>query len=373
MLFNYLIVKDSMQYKNNSYLQLLPPLMFDEMSNSMNNFQELLNKENFTDAESEEIFGLTKEKLIEDFYDKHFRFVKNLNQLRSGKINKAIISNSKDGLSINMFNGVDNNSLITEEVKNKNKDVLKSNFEAIKDSGVFSLIPRIVTKKDKDGKDVQKEENKIGFPLYFKRTVVQDEIKTLKLYKLSELGGKPFTYDMIDSELNIPIGVSAKYTEVSVLGNTNADVLPFALDIAALETIAKLDISKKIMVKPTKKIVGAMQDLSDMSDKDILASAPASIFREPNISKALGTEEYDELDTPDDLSDEEITAGLEMFERKQSKFNPAPTQIDLSNFQKQNDFWVNPSTGEKLSQQIYQSLKEAEESKKVQQDKKTDC
>lgn len=96
-MFKYLIIKDSMLFQNQSFIKLIDPILFQEVSDNLDKVQELFNKENPSNSNYKEVFGKTRFAMESDFAKKFGMHSTNYFDLKSAKkIN--LLANQKSAI-----------------------------------------------------------------------------------------------------------------------------------------------------------------------------------------------------------------------------------------------------------------------------------
>lgn len=289
-LFDYLIVKDGLMFKNKSFIKMVPTLMFREMSdatgmatkllaaNSAEEYKRILRElaaleivdregnyvDYFTDKEKQsfndafrandlmkaknmlynKVFGMDYNNLYNSFeriYATDVRFQYNLDLARTKIVNSKGVTKSPDGLTFhkdekNIYMHV---ALFTDKLRSleKGSDARKAYFvESLDDIGRAGFS---VAEKDEDN-----DEGKIY--LNFKKFMrVREADKNYYLYQLVAVDRDGKRYQgagmTADGEL-IPRGVYAVYQRVQPVGTANstgvADLGPRPSKEQVMQTIA---------------------------------------------------------------------------------------------------------------------------------------
>jgi hypothetical protein len=264
-LFDYLIVKDGLMFKNKSFIKMLPTIMFKEMSEATDHATKLMGsktlyeygklikelaanpivdregnetpyfskkeKDQYNDwfktgalgkvreALYEKVFGMNSNELYNKFENIYATDVTNQFNIsyirptigKAKKLAKAINFEDKGKImNINLFDEKHKALRGTEEGNKYLKDVIDELGEV-----GFSTDSEKALVKDK-------EINKLS--IQFKKYILVQGTKGKKLFQLTSVfrDGKTFTgAEMTDTGDMIPKGVSAQYKEVIPVGTSN--------------------------------------------------------------------------------------------------------------------------------------------------------
>ena len=248
-LIHYLLVKDGMQFKNNSFLNAVPAFMFDRILSSISTGHSILKSKTSTTANYSLVFGKSSEELANDFV--HGYLLSNQNNWLLPTIKniekeetKPVHINKEGDLIINLFQGikrfinkkgenvikgkkykftVEGKSIFVNQ-KSKEYSVLAKNIGYLSNKG-FTFNTVI---------DGNKKYLEIIFPLYIKNTYF-DGFKNSysKTFELQETGReKRFSksgdiMNMLDDEDLTAKGYQAVYKEVEPVGSNQVTPISF--------------------------------------------------------------------------------------------------------------------------------------------------
>jgi len=80
-IFNYMIIKDGMQFKNNSISRFIATFMYNNMSLNLNNLINDIKQDKISNEKSQELFGLDKADVVEDALARIFLYRENIYDL----------------------------------------------------------------------------------------------------------------------------------------------------------------------------------------------------------------------------------------------------------------------------------------------------
>lgn len=265
-LFNYLIVKDNLQFKNNSFVRQIEPHFLHKVSKSLDVVQDLLSND-VTEHTFKETFGVSKEELIREFTEVYMRDSTNAFNLKS-VVDFDVAKKMKDAV-LTKLTSKEEVSEMTAEEKSEAKDfidrsTLEENaplfFDRDENGRGIASIDIFKNTKFAKGNEDQKSENSrlvkanisallsikglfeynedtklIKFPLvFYRRYKVGDSTRKvyyiLKSYKTKVTkDGKTKYITLPANNLNgtqINEGVSAEYAEISTVGSY--EIAPYA-------------------------------------------------------------------------------------------------------------------------------------------------
>lgn len=265
-LFNYLIVKDNLQFKNNSFVRQIEPHFLHKVSKSLDVVQDLLSND-VTEHTFKETFGVSKEELIREFTEVYMRDSTNAFNLKS-VVDFDVAKKMKDAVLTKLTSKEEVDEMTAEE-KSEAKDfidrsTLEENaplfFDRDENGRGIASIDIFKNTKFAKGNEDQKSENSrlvkanisallsikglfeynedtklIKFPLvFYRRYKVGDSTRKvyyiLKSYKTKVTkDGKTKYITLPANNLNgtqINEGVSAEYAEISTVGSY--EIAPYA-------------------------------------------------------------------------------------------------------------------------------------------------
>lgn len=255
-LFNYLVIKDGLQFKNNSISKYIAAFMYRTVSDSMNNIVDVVKSDNVTDSKFIETFGVSKMKMVNDIMDITFRYKEHsydyVPYLKSKP--KRILKEDGDNLIFNLYEGVQfvNSKNVSwedidevEKKKLENDKVLESNKKSIEKS-IFTLVG-----------------GRVKFPAYIK---VKDSY-----YKLTDVNFKGGDYSDSKNLLDIvdnsgqAIGYNAKYEKITTFGvrDLNPYMLSVDENLEADKIFQENKLKKESRKKPVKSAEESLGNLSE--------------------------------------------------------------------------------------------------------------
>jgi len=249
-LVHYLLVKDGMQFANNTFLSAIPAFMFDQILNSISAGHRLLKSETATTSSYDLIFGMGAKELANEFAEGYLKSNKNgwllpqITSVTSDETRPGHID-SDGNLQLNMFAGV--NSYMNQKgekvvkgkkfkFKRKGKSIFidttsKEYKRLVTNIGELSNMGVIFTAIDVDGKT----HLEMNMPLYFRnqyqdafgRTYTKD-FQLNQAYKESQFSQTGDVLNMLEGEELIVKGWQATYVPVELVGSNQATAVAFA-------------------------------------------------------------------------------------------------------------------------------------------------
>ena len=234
-LFNYLIVKDGLQFRTNSFVKYISPFMFREISKSNKKITSALSDlEGFKNQETfESVFGTNPTNFLYSFLEATLRHSENQMDTIYFRDNSKIQSKTTEDkatmaifrteevrpdknitkrIIFNIFQATEKDPE-TNKLSEKGREQFKTNVKALSDFGLNSKSEKYTTKEGEEKTKVQFE-----FPLYI-------NVRGEGLFKLSVLDKETYEGNFIESgptldeSETIPSGTKAVYIKVSTLGN----------------------------------------------------------------------------------------------------------------------------------------------------------
>jgi hypothetical protein len=324
MLFNYLLVKDSGIFRNNSFIQLIPPYMFTEMSAALDKMVPVLSGN--LSSQYDQVFGATHSELINEFFDLYLPYKRHMDYLNSGRnvfkyLADIAVTNPDNSITLDIsrnfanFNmkepttfrsgsEVEADAKEYEQVKSKRK----TRLDNIDRTGIFSTVN--VTNKDKT-----KPFKAIESPLYFYHTVStfspsgQEESKETTLYKVTHVDGKPIKPSEIKS--GRVIGHSIQFSPISLIGAENHEWLPFLTDLATAKMVSNYKITG----------YGIVQNIPDPEED-------GPNFEGPNFDRDPSPDELEAIDSAFEPSvDSDLPDSSPMLNLTSEELGETPVNI----------------------------------------------
>jgi len=261
-LIHYLLLKDGLQYTRDTFIDIIPVPLLDDILNVSGNVTELFNNEQISDSQFVNMFGNTKNELLREWVEGYSQSRGNiyfLTQVKrmKGKYAHAQIftpdtkkrdrnskpillhKDSKDGLwEIEMNANHKKGKISKKDTRKKGKYYSKERtVDERREKNTYKILDatKLKTKsievRDKGG--TTKKIELIGFPQEVKMDVntnkkSKGDVRTFKLvylYTPTEAGSYE---DMINfNEDNIAYGLHAKYEEVKALGSMQQNSIGF--------------------------------------------------------------------------------------------------------------------------------------------------
>jgi len=249
-LMHYLLVKDGMQFKNNTFLSAIPGFMFDRVLNAISAGHTLLKSTTATDSSYNLVFGKSSEMLANDFVEGYLKSNQNgwlLPMVKSITTDEAQAAhiNKEGNLIVNMFNGVKS---FTEQ---KGTKVIKGKKYKFQREGKSIFVDQ----KSKQYKALAKNMGQLGgmgfkfenikkgekalelvLPLYV-RNIYKDDfgttyVKNFELqqtYREKRFSKSGDIMNMLDGEELVAKGYQAVYVPVELVGSNQVTPVSFAL------------------------------------------------------------------------------------------------------------------------------------------------
>lgn len=320
-LFDYLIVKDGLQFKNKSFIKMLPTIMFKEMSEATDNATKLM-----AASSLHEYSKLIKELAAQNIVDKEGNFVDYFTKAEKDTYNKLFkegkIGEIRENLYQKVF-GMDSNELYGKFEKIYATDVTNQfnvafirptakggkkakgiNFEdagktmninlfdekhkglrgteegnkylasVITELGNAGFDSKSEAGKNKEGEDVNK------LSLQFKKFILVQGTKAKRLFQLNSVfrDGKTLTGSaMTAMGEQIPNGVSAQYKEVQSVGTSNTSGMA---DLGARPT--REELMKNVDIK-TQQAPVVQTETPDNTHTDATEKEPVTPQPNENV------------------------------------------------------------------------------------------
>ena len=296
-IFNYLIVKDGLQFKSGSFIKFIPNAVFSDILNSSNKVNELMKLSTTTSNQEElskkyiSLFGVDQKGLFNEFSKVYLSNINNsfhipqITNIVKNKVSKQAINfkdDTKTQLKIDIFADTrddDFESFTTnkyvggleslreqagpETQGNFVKDNFSRNLNDVKESG-FSI--RGEKGKNKKGEDITKL--LVQFPYVIK---VQDGSLT-RYYRLESVGKKTsknteenVVSNFINSDSNLAEGTKAVYKEFNLKGVRNQT--PIA------EMFGEIPDAKNFLKKPNSVLGMSIKDYQQMSQNPTMLNS----------------------------------------------------------------------------------------------------
>lgn len=273
-MFNYLIVKDNLEFKNNTFIKYIAPFMFDKLSDSLDGVVSELSKDKF---DSKKVLGSIMDEISYNFRK---LFVANEAKSYSKKLIYKDLKNHKNGFTIN-----DKNDTITFDLFQKlDKKLLKKRDEYIKEQtaallekneGVI-LSTDVIDKSFKNFEKLSKAvaENRVTLDQLFPTKLIGG--KNVNAFPQFVKFGKDLyelvSFSNLQGEVAHPInksihyGTNAKYSLVDSIGSKK--VTPFAYDT--------YEEAKIIDEQLTHYVPAEVKDITDVDFNEDDNSEPSS-------------------------------------------------------------------------------------------------
>lgn len=245
-LFNYLIVKDGLQFKSGSFLKLIPNFMFYDMLRGTTKANEIMKLDTKSlsqkelDEKYKEVFNLTQAELFNNFTDIYLSNINNafhipqITKIVKNNVEKPSIkytNNLQNELVIDIFAAVRNETIneymigdkwVTEVINTEGKleevekDRFVNNLQDIKESGF--IIDNVI---ETDGTDTKKR-LKVNFPYVITVPKGNKQKAYYKLVRVDNKRGKVTeskASNFISRSETMAKGTKAVYQEIKLKGS----------------------------------------------------------------------------------------------------------------------------------------------------------
>ena len=393
-LVHYLLVKDGMQFKSNTFLNVVPAFMFDQVLRSISAGHTLFKSSTKTDGSYDLVFGKTPTELANDFTEGYLKSQQNnwllpiVQRITKDETKAAHID--KDGnLRLKMFNGVP--SYINKrgekvikgrklkiqkegkkyfiDTKTKAYKQISQNISDLSDHGI-TFNPIVV-----NGETIYE----MNLPLYL-RNVYRDNfgsvhVKTFELnqtYREKRFSKSGDIMNMLDGEDLIAKGWEAVYTPVETTGSNQSTAIAFALGevpeyqalrakyqtdpIDALikglgveglsEELSKLDLSGDALQGIYNQAVAAGAAVKT-TDKGVTINGK-SITSDTEVKDPTEDFDYNIEDLSPDVLKDQIKGTqllLDLYAKKNEESPKSDVEIKVIR-----DWWNNPNTNKFAAQ-----------------------
>tara|TARA_R110001592_G_scaffold315323_2_gene591252 strand:- start:6352 stop:21756 length:15405 start_codon:yes stop_codon:yes gene_type:complete len=396
-LVHYLLVKDGMQFKNNTFLNAVPGFMFDRVLNSISAGHTLLKSKTATEQSYNLVFGKSSEQLANDFVEGYLKSNQNswllpvVKSITTDKAKPAHI-NKEGNLIINIFNGVKS---FTE---NKGTKVIKGKKYKFQREGKSIFVDQ----KSKQYKALAKNINQLGgmgftfeeinkgekplelvLPLYI-RNIYTDDFGTqyVKIFELQKTyREKRFSksdnfINMLDGEDLVAKGYQAEYAPVELVGSNQVTPVSFALgEVPTYKSLRdkyksdpmdnlinslNLDQIEEDIKSLANMDAAAMQDLYNQAtnsgspvsntNKSIMING-VNINNDPKISDPADNFDYDSPVMNKDVLNDQIAGTQLLMDLLSAKENEKSNKSDVE-IAAIREWWADVKT-DKYSAQKY--------------------
>ena len=276
-LFNYLIAKDGLQFKNESFINIMPAQMFTNYSKASERVKQLLNTTNPTDEQYQEVFGKSETEIADEFQEMFVRDFTNLFDVTYVKdelnsTNFPVVRNEDGTITFDLFKGWENLSkddlmvALSEAVDPETgeplpdamvRDMLKGklseqNLETfLKNREQLSNLFAVYVQKV-DGVNINKVHFKDGF------TAAGEEAKG-KVWVLKSVedstkvkGKRVVIPGQRAEKTGLKAGIKATYELKPFLGDRYNKVVPYGMGLEVSETITQ----DKLKAQTTTEVEG---------------------------------------------------------------------------------------------------------------------
>ena len=246
-MFNYLLVKDGGQFKNGSFIKMLPPFIFKDIMNKIGTTNEAMK----SNSSYESLFGkgVNEQSLLTEFLKGYTTHIANkkliLNVPYSDSTRKLIVKQKLQGegnsIVVNAFGDIRANNNNTTDKKiggfsEVEKQKLKDNKEKLSEAG-FTM-----------------NDGSLSFPMAFQQG---NRLYTLKeVYQKNEEEGKwkpVLTDSFLAKGEFVPTGLKAKYVETEWTGSKNQ--FPAASAIGPVPVYKLSEMEQKYKNRLDKSVV----------------------------------------------------------------------------------------------------------------------
>jgi len=286
-LFNYLVAKDALQFKNNSFINIMPAAMFKAYSRASKGVLELLNKE-ATEQEYKEMFGKSLEELTDEFVELSVRDAANYSNLlfyKEGafKPEMPVTKNEDGSITFDMFKGWQAGYTATEisaiqeesvdpetgEVKSW-EEVKKSLQGKVQEENLAKFISNLtnlnemfaLTTEVVGGKSYTRIKFLDGFRMKDSKGVYV--LKSVEVSKKTKEGVE-FTEKTREAD-GSKVGIRATYVLKETLGDKYNKVVPYGIGLEEAEKVAQSKLPKK---EKTQDINGESEPLMEQANNPL--------------------------------------------------------------------------------------------------------
>jgi len=276
-LFNYLIAKDGLQFKNESFINIMPAQMFTNYSKASESVKKLLNTPSATNEDYMKVFGKSKAEVTDEFQEMFVRDYNNIYDVTYVKDeltpnNFPVIKNEDGSITFDLFKGWENltnddlmgalanavdpetgeplpdamvRDLLKDKLSKENLDTFLKNREQL--SNLFSVYVQKV-----NGTNITKVHFKDGFVSAGEEA--KGKVWVLKSVEdTTKVNGKRETILGERSERSgLKAGIRATYELKVPLGDKYNKVVPYGMGLSAAETITQ----DKLKAQTTTEVEG---------------------------------------------------------------------------------------------------------------------
>ena len=339
-LMHYLLVKDGMQFKNNSFLNAVPAFMFDRVLTSISAGHTVLKSETSTKQSYELVFGKSSEQLANEFVHGYLLSNQNNWLLPTIKnigtdIKNPVHINKEGDLVINLFQG------IKKYINKEGKNIIKGKKYKFKVKGKSIFV----NQKSKEYKALAKNAGYLSnkgfmfnsvedggrkyleviFPLYLKNTYTDMFGGThSKTFELQQTGREQRyvksgdIMNMLDGEELTAKGYQAMYKEVETVGSNQVTPVSFAIG----EVPTYKSLREKYKSDPIDALIKGI-DLDNIDDivKDVLGNLDASNIQDLYNQAVNSGSEIKSTDKGVTINGKTINTKEELADPREDNFN----------------------------------------------------
>ena len=276
-LFNYLIAKDGLQFKNESFINIMPAQIFTNYSKASEKVKQLLNNPTATNEEYMEVFGKSKAEVLDEYHEMFVRDYTNQFDITYVKtdinaLNFPVVKNEDGTITFDLFKGWENlnkddlmvalansvdpetgeplpDAMVRDMLKGKlseqNLNAFLTNREQL--SNLFAVYVKKV-----DGVNITKVHFKDGFTSAGEES--RGKVWVLKSVEDTvKVKGKRETVPGERSErTGLKAGIRATYELKPYLGDKYNKVVTYGMGLEAAETITQ----DKLKAQTTTEVEG---------------------------------------------------------------------------------------------------------------------
>jgi hypothetical protein len=330
-LFNYLIAKDGLQFKNESFINIMPAQMFTNYSKASESVKKLLNTPSATNEDYMKVFGKSKAEITDEFQEMFVRDYNNIYDVTYVKDelnpnNFPVVKNEDGSITFDLFKGWENltnddlmgalanavdpetgeplpdamvRDILKDKLSKENLDTFLKNREQL--SNLFSVYVQKV-----NGTNITKVHFKDGFVSAGEEA--KGKVWVLKSVEdTTKVNGKRVTIPGERSERSgLKAGIRATYELKVPLGDKYNKVVPYGMGLSAAETITQDKLKAQTTTEVEGEAVPNSERKVDITSQAIAAKRANQAFATPTTSTTEGSQ----LDNVTNAKNQEVANNL---------------------------------------------------------------